>query len=281
MHSQIVMAQVGSSNKKAENLLKAEKAFKDSKNLYGAEMVVFPEAFMSYFEVGTPSEVKLEDGEAIDGPFVSSMRKLAKSYGVWTIFGMRERIDDDEEEKGKRSYNSTVVINSEGSVVGVYRKTHLYDAFGAKESDRIKPGDTLFEPIDTPFGKIGLFVCYELRFPEIARHQALHGADILIVPSGWVKGPLKENHWRSLVTARAIENTVYVVACDHVNDYYMGQSMFVDPMGVVLAQGTEEECLIPCRIDLNRVQEVRKRLPSHLHRQSHLYEERALVKNSL
>jgi deaminated glutathione amidase len=273
MVSQIVMAQLGSTDNKEVNLQKAEKAFKDSVDLYGAGMVVFPEAFMSYFEVGISNEVKLKDGEPVDGPFVSSMCVLAKKYGLWTVFGMREMIlDDEDEDKNKRSYNTTVVINSEGTVVSAYRKTHLYDAFGAKESERIKPGDALFEPIETPFGKIGLFVCYELRFPEVARYQAIHGADILIVPSGWVKGPLKETHWRSLVTARAIENTVYVIACDHVNSYYMGQSLFVDPMGVVLAQGTEEECLIPCRIDLNRVHEVRQKLPSHLHRLPHLYE---------
>ncbi|SER78071.1 carbon-nitrogen hydrolase family protein [Psychrobacillus sp. OK032] len=268
MSFQIVMAQLGSSENKQENLEKAEKALRDSTNLYGADMVVFPEAFMSYFEVGTPTEVKINDAEPIEGPFVSAMSELASKYGVWVVFGMRESTEDVDD---KRVYNSTVVINSSGLIESVYRKTHLYDAFGGKESDTIKPGDALFEPIDTPFGKIGLFVCYELRFPEIARHQALNGADILIVPSGWVKGPLKEHHWENLVTTRAIENTVYVVACDHVNDYYMGQSMVVDPMGVVIAKGNENECLIPCRIDLKRVQEVRKKLPSYIHRQPSLY----------
>lgn len=270
MSFQIVMAQLGSTDNKQENLQKAEKALRDSTNLYGADMVVFPEAFMSYFEVGTPSEVKLNDAEPIEGPFVSAMSELASKYGVWVVFGMRESTEYVDD---KRVYNSTVIINSAGLIESVYRKTHLYDAFGGKESDTIKPGDALFEPIDTPFGKIGLFVCYELRFPEIARHQALHGADIIIVPSGWVNGPLKEHHWRNLVTTRAIENTVYVVACDHVNKYYMGQSMIVDPMGVVLAQGSENECLIPCRIDLERVQEVRKKLPSHLHRKPSLYKD--------
>ncbi|AZU62591.1 carbon-nitrogen hydrolase family protein [Neobacillus mesonae] len=270
MSFQIVMAQLGSTDSKHVNLQKAEKAIKDSTNIYGADMVVFPEAFMSYFEVGTPSEVKLNDAEPIEGPFVAAMSELAGKYGVWLVFGMRESTEMMDD---KRIYNTTVIINSVGLIESVYRKTHLYDAFGAKESQNIKPGNSLFEPIDTPFGKIGLFVCYELRFPEIARYQALKGADIIIVPSGWVKGPLKENHWRTLVTTRALENTVYIVACDQVNEYYMGQSMIVDPMGVVLAQGTETECLIPCRIDLERVQEVRKKLPSHQHRQPNLYKD--------
>ena len=101
-----------------------------------------------------------------------------------------------------------------GDIVQVYHKTHLYDAFGFKESDNIKPGDKFFEPIDTPFGKIGLFVCYEVRFPEIARYQRKMGADIIIMPTAWVKGDLKSHQFRTLITARAIENTVYLCACD-------------------------------------------------------------------
>ncbi|MDF2683687.1 MAG: amidohydrolase [Brevibacillus sp.] len=268
MSFQIVMAQLGSTDDKQVNLQKAEKALQDATEVYGADLVVFPEAYMSYFIVGTPREVKLNDAEAIDGPFVSGMCELASKYGVWIIFGMRERTEDAQDD---RVYNSVILADSSGQVVSSYRKTHLYDAFGAKESLAIKPGDSLFEPVDTPFGKIGLLVCYELRFPEISRYQALHGADILVVPSGWVKGPVKERHWESLVTVRALENTAYVVACNQVNDHYIGQSLVVDPMGVVLARGAETEALIPCRVDLARVQEVREKLPSHLHRQPELY----------
>jgi predicted amidohydrolase len=268
MSFQIVMAQLGSTDDKQVNLEKAEKALKEAKEVYGADMVVFPEAYMSYFIVGTPREVKLNDAEAIDGPFVNAMCELAHKYSVWIVFGMRERSEDPEDD---RVYNSVVLADSAGKVVSTYRKTHLYDAFGAKESSSIKPGDALFQPVETPFGKLGLLVCYELRFPEISRYQALHGADILIVPSGWVKGPVKERHWESLVTVRALENTAYVVACNQVNEHYIGQSLVVDPMGVVLARGVETEGLIPCRVDLERVQEVRAKLPSHLHRQPELY----------
>lgn len=181
---------------------------------------------------------------------------------------MSEKIDDP---KDNRAYNTTIIMSSSGEIKGVYRKTHLYDAFGAQESKTIKPGDSLFEPIDTPFGRIGVFVCYELRFPEIARHQAMKGADILIVPSGWVRGPLKERHWETLITTRALENTVYLIACGHVNDFYLGRSMVVDPLGLTVAQGTEREGLIPCRIDMNRIKEVRKVLPTHIHRRPELY----------
>lgn len=270
MTCQIVMAQMGSSDNKQENLKKAEKALIESKEVHDADIVVFPEAFMSYFEVGTPDTVKCEDAEPVDGPFVQEMSKLCKRHGTWVVFGMRESTSD---EKDPRVYNTTLIINDQGETVGVYRKTHLYDAFGAKESDSIKPGDSLFKPIDTPFGKLGLLVCYELRFPEISRYQAIHGADILLIPSGWVRGSLKEHHWKNLAITRALENTVYVIACDHLNDYYMGLSMAVDPMGVVIAQGTEAEGLIPVTVDLERVKEVRKKLPSHIHRQPELYKD--------
>ncbi|WP_248928353.1 carbon-nitrogen hydrolase family protein [Paenibacillus hamazuiensis] len=266
---QLVMAQLTSTDDKHINLQKAEKAVEDSVHIHGASLVVFPEVFMSHFPIGTPKDVSLRDAEPVDGPFVRGMAELARRYGVWLIFGMREAVEDPEEQ---RVYNTTVVINSEGHTVSAYRKTHLFDAFGYNESRNIKPGDALFEPIETPFGKIGLFVCYELRFPEIARHQAMHGADILIVPSGWVRGPLKELHWSNLVTTRAIENTVFVVACGKVSDnFYIGQSMVVDPMGVTMVAGPETEALIPCRIDLGRVEEVRAKLPSYVHRRPELY----------
>ncbi|SFE51974.1 Predicted amidohydrolase [Paenibacillus algorifonticola] len=268
MTFQIVMAQFGSSSSKQENLDKAEKALQEATSLHQADLVVFPEAFMSFYQIGTPRERKLEDAEPLEGHFVTTMQSLAKRYGVWVIFGTRETTEDSEDD---RVYNSTVIIDADGQITGHYRKTHLYDAFGAQESRDIKPGTALFEPIDTPFGKLGLFVCYELRFPEIARYQALHGADVIIVPSGWVRGPVKERHWENLVTTRALENTAYVVAVNQVNEFYIGQSLIVDPMGVVVARGAETETLIPYRIDLERVHEVRTKLPSHIHRQAHLY----------
>ncbi len=270
MSFQIVIAQMNSTDKKEENLCKAEKALEEAKSLYKADLVVFPEGYMSSFPFGTPIEVKLKDAESIDDSFVTGMRKLAQKYESWIIFGMSEITEDSTEN---RIYNSVIIVDSNGVLISTYRKTHLYDAFGVEESLNVKPGDTLFEPIETPFGKIGLLVCYELRFPEVARYQALHGADIIIVPSGWVKGSVKELHWKTLVTARALENTVYVVACNQVSDVYIGQSLVVDPMGITIANGNEEEELIPCRIHLERVQYVRSKLPSHLHRRAELYKD--------
>ncbi|EPZ42266.1 carbon-nitrogen hydrolase family protein [Alicyclobacillus acidoterrestris] len=268
MSFNIVLAQLESTADKLENLKKAERAVETAKSVHYAEMVVFPEVFMSHFPVGTPHDMIHKDAESSDGPFVAAMRRLAKRHNVWIVFGMRELTDDPSD---KRVYNTTVLVSDDGSIVSTYRKTHLYDAFGHKESEHIKPGDALFEPVPTPFGKIGLFVCYELRFPEIARYQAVRGADIIIVPSGWVRGPMKEQHWETLVTTRALENTVFMVACDQVSEFYCGRSMVVDPMGVCMAAGGEEEGLVSCQIDLGRIQTVREKLPSHVHRRPVLY----------
>ncbi|AJY77713.1 amidohydrolase [Paenibacillus beijingensis] len=262
------MAQLESTSDKHVNYKKAVAAVHDSINNYNAQMIVFPEIFMSFFPVDTPLDVIVEDAEPLDGPFVAGMRQLAAETGTWLVFGMKETAPDSRKD---RVYNSVVVVRDDGSIAGVYRKTHLYNAFGFKESDTIEPGSQLFEPIETPFGTIGLFVCYELRFPEIARHQAALGADIILVPSGWVRGPMKEHHWNHLVTTRALENTVFVVACNQVSDFYTGQSLVVDPMGVRLVAGPETEALIPCEIDLSRIGSVREKLPSHRHRRAELY----------
>jgi predicted amidohydrolase len=114
-------------------------------------------------------------------------------------------------------------------------------------------------------------VCYELRFPEIARQFALQGADILFVPAGWVAGSMKEDHWQTLIRARAIENTMFVCGANLVGDIFSGRSIIVDPMGVILASAGEEETLIVSDIDLDRIRRVREKLPSVRHRKPEFY----------
>ena len=268
MQSTFVLAQLAQEGLPEVNLEKAKKAVAQAKELYRADMVIFPEMFMSHFPTGTDRETCLATAETLQGPFVTEMRTLAKENGVWIIFGMNEKVEDPTDD---RNYNCTVVLDAAGEIVSTYRKTHLYDAFGYKESDNNKPGDHFFEPIDTPFGKIGLFVCYEVRFPEVARYQRSKGADIIIMPTAWVKGDLKSHHFRTLITARAIENTVYMVACDQCAVDSMGESVVVDPMGVPVATAGEVETLLCAHIDLDRVESVRKKLPAYKDRRPELY----------
>jgi deaminated glutathione amidase len=200
-------------------------------------------------------------------PFVRGLSDVARQAGVWIVSGMLETAT----ETATKAYNTTVVINEQGKLVTFYRKTHLFDAFGYKESGTFAVGEKLFEPLETPFGRMGLFVCYELRFPEVARYQAERGVDFFIIPSGWINGSMKEVHWRHLIVARALENTAYMLTCDKVGGKYLGRSLLVDPMGVILAEGSEDEDLIYADINLQRLADVRNKVPSISHRRVELY----------
>lgn len=268
MKSTFVLAQLEALPDPADNIKKAEAAVQAAVERFHPDFMVFPEVFMSHYPVGTDRKIILDSAQPLDGPFVKAMQNLAKTHNLWIVFGMRETTGDSEDD---RNYNTTVMLDNYGEIKGVYRKTHLYDAFGYKESTNIKPGKELFSPIDTPFGRIGMFVCYEVRFPEVARDQTAKGADVIIMPTAWVKGDLKSLHFRTLITARAIENTVYLLACDQCGVTYLGESVAVDPMGVSISCGPENEALIPVYVDTDRIQEVRKKLPSFKDRRPEVY----------
>lgn len=269
MKSLFVLAQMEASPDADENLEKAAQAVKEAATFYHGDMIIFPEVYMDGHPGGTPKEQILFTAQNLSGTFVRGMQELAKTYHIWIVFGMTEPSPSDHD---CRTFNTTVILDSEGNIVKTYHKTHMYDAFGVRESDTFLPGDELFSPIDTPFGRIGLFVCYELRFPEIARIQALQGAEILIVPAAWNKGELKSSHWKTLLSARALENTLFVIGCDlYSRDTYMGESMVADPMGVSIVCAGEGSCLIPCYIDTDRIYEVRQKLSCLENRRSELY----------
>ena len=168
MKGTFVLAQVASDPEPAVNLKKAEALAEQAYKTWRPDLLVFPEMFMSFFPFGTDREKLLAAAQPLDGPFVTRMRALAKRYGMWIVFGMNETVEDPAD---RRCYNTVAVIDGRGTLVAAYRKTHLYDAFGHRESDAVKPGDRFFDPVETPFGKLGLFTCYEVRFPEVARDQ--------------------------------------------------------------------------------------------------------------
>lgn len=194
----------------------------------GARLIVFPE-YSSYF-VDPMDESLAANAEDLDGDFVTTLTGLAADHAVVIVAGLVERASDD-----RRVRNTLVAVRGDG-VLAVYRKQHLYDAFGQTESDWIEAGDvgeaSTFELAGLRFG---LMTCYDLRFPEVARSLVDAGTDALVVPAEWVRGPLKEHHWTTLLAARAIENTVYVVAADHPTPVGVGHSQIIDPQGVVLA----------------------------------------------
>jgi predicted amidohydrolase len=217
---------------------------------------VFPE-YSSYFSPALGQDF-VDAAQTIDGAFIDGIRSLAIELDIHLVVGLVERIDEPS-----RFSNTLVAVSAAGDVLATYRKLHLYDAFGDRESDWVRPGD--IEPpqlFEFRGFTVGLQTCYDLRFPEITRRLVDAGATLVLVPSEWVRGPLKEQHWRTLVTARAIENTLYVAAADHTPPLGVGNSMIVDPMGVELAALGEIAGVAVAPLSLARVEQVRALNPA-------------------
>ena len=160
-----------------------------------------------------------------------------------------------------RPYNTLAVVDRDG-LRASYRKIHLYDSFGYKESDRLSAGPV--EPVLVEVGgvSVGLMTCYDLRFPELARVLVERGAELLVAPSAWVAGPGKVAHWRTLVSARAIENTVYLAAVGQPGPRYTGHSMVVGPDGHVVAELGDGDHVLTASIDTDDLARARRENPS-------------------
>lgn len=226
----------------------------------GAELVVFPEGAARDF--GEPTEPLAPVAEPLDGPFISALARLAREHRTVIVAGMLERI----ESSSSHAFNTVVAVGTDGSLLGAYRKLHLFDAFGHKESARIRAGDG--ETLTFAHGgrAFGVLTCYDLRFPELARRLVDQGADTLLIPAAWVQGPIKEDQWTTLVRARAIESTCFVLASGQVGNVYCGRSLIVDPMGVTVAALGEESGVAVADLSAERVAGVRAKLPCLEHR---------------
>ena len=224
----------------------------------GASLVVFPE-YSSYFEPDLgPGYV--DAAQPLDGDFVAGLAAIATELQIHVVAGLVETSADPG-----RFSNTLVAVGPDGSLVAKYRKMHLYDAFGSRESDWVVAGD-LDAPETFDWGgfTVGLQTCYDARFPEVTRRLVDAGADVVLLPSEWVRGPLKEHHWRTLLTARAIENTIYVAAADQAPPTGVGNSMVIDPMGVEIATIGEATDVAVAWLSPQRVTRVRETNPALL-----------------
>ena len=222
-----------------------------------ARLVVFPE-YSSYF---TPEHGRdwQEAAEEVGGRFTEQLGAIATRLGVHLVAGMIERLGGDEH----RVANTVIAVGPGEGVVARYRKLHLYDAFGQRESEWVAPGAVSAPEIFEAGGiRFGLQTCYDARFPEVTRRIVDAGADVVCMPAEWVRGPLKEAHWRVLTTARALENTMYVAAADHGPPVGAGNSMIVDPMGVELATIGEATDVAVAWVSRERIDAVRRANPA-------------------
>jgi len=263
--SKIAIVQLQSSTDKAGNLRKARGLIDEAKSK-GAEQIAFPEFLMAFSPASQSAAELTAVAESIDGPFIGALREAARKSQLAILAAIYE-----SSPVANRVYDTAVWIDGVGNIASVYRKLHLYDAFGFKESDKFHPGDDIAALVNFGDAHCGTMICYDLRFPELARLLTLDGANILFAPSGWVQGDLKVEHWQTMIKARALENGCFVVAPNQVGNIYTGHSMAVDPLGLTLADLEEREALAVIDIDIAMVEEVRGKLPLLQNRRTDVY----------
>ncbi len=221
----------------------------------GAELVVFPEATMCSF-----ARPRADAAEPLDGPWANAVRQTAKETGTTIVVGMFTTTDSPQ-------VHNTLLVT--GAVEARYDKLHLFDALGYAESRQIRAGDEAVS-FELAGHHLGLATCYDVRFPALFTHLASRGAEAILLPASWAPGPDKLHQWRTLVTARAMDATAFVIAVDQARPPTaedgrtptgIGHSMVVGPTGTVLLELGEEPQLSVIEIDLNQVAAVRERLP--------------------
>ncbi len=264
----IAALQMASGPQLQANLMEAGRLIKEAA-AQGAEMVVLPETFVL---MGKQEQVRLAIAEtAGDGPIQQFLQQQAQKYKVWIVAGTIPIRSDDPDH----AYATSFLYNAQGEVVARYDKIHLFDAMVGEnrdtytESAATKPG-TQPVVVDTPFGRLGMSVCYDLRFPELYRRLSEAGAQILVVPSAFTEITGKA-HWEVLLRARAIENLCYVVAAAqggyHVNGRTTyGHSMVVDYWGNILNMREKGAGIVTASLDLASLEQQRKTFPVLSHR---------------
>jgi predicted amidohydrolase len=261
----IAIAQVQSSTDKSSNLQTACALIEEAKGK-GAEMIAFPEFLMAFSPASQSAAELSRQAETVHGPFIAAIRQAAKAANLQVLAPIYETCGVKD-----RVYDSAVWIGADGAVLSVYRKLHLYDAFGFKESDKFHPGGDIAALAQSGDAQFGTMICYDLRFPEMARMLALQGANVLLAPSGWVQGDLKVEHWQTMIKARALENGCFVIAPNQAGNIYTGHSLAVDPLGQTLLDLGVNEGLAIVDLDLALVKEVREKLPLLKNRRIEVY----------
>jgi deaminated glutathione amidase len=234
-----------------------------------ADLICFPEFQMAYSPATQTPRDLFDLAEDIKGNFITTLRKSAKEHNIATVATMYERVQS--KRLNFRVSDTAAFISSNGLIKSVYRKLHLYDALGFKESIKLVSGNRIERPVKTSFGNFGLMICYDVRFPEMSRILTLMGAAILVMPSAWVSGIMKEEHWQIMTKSRAIENGVFIVAPNQIGNIYSGRSTVIDPFGAVLIDMGTEEGLGIIEIDTSKIIRIRKALPLISNRRIDVY----------
>jgi len=250
------LAQIEACTSTQESLDKA-RSMAEMAGEQSVDLLVFPEMFMA-----APEDRSQIPGlaEPLDGKYVRWLCRLARTFCLTMAAGVWESVPGQS-----RVFNSVVVIDANGQLISVYRKLHLFDALSVKESEVMLPGREVPSLFQVGGFRVGMAICYDLRFPELFRYQACHGAELILVPSAWYSGPLKEDHWLTLLRARAIENTIYVAGIGLAGGRFCARSGLVDPFGVPSQAAGEEEVLVTAQLSRERLEGVQSRVPTLEH----------------
>ena len=266
----VACVQMTSGADKPANLATAERLVSQAAAT-GADVVVLPEKWNAIGDaaVSHATAEPIEGGESVE-----AMSRWSRQHGITLVGGS---ITERREGRDKLS-NTSLVFDPEGQIVAAYRKIHLFDVeVGGvvyRESEAEEPGE---EPVvaEIEDWKLGLSVCYDIRFPELYRILALEGAELVTVPAHFTT-PTGKDHWHVLLRARAIENQLYVAAAAQIGETLpgrpaYGRSLIADPWGIVVAQAPDAETVIAAELDLVHLRDIRAKLPSLANRQANAY----------
>jgi predicted amidohydrolase len=228
----------------------------------GAELLAFPEVFLYL----GGRQGKLAAAQTLDGPVVQRFQEEAARHRMLILLGsLHERIPGN----GEKVHNTSILLDKDGAVLATYRKLKLFDVdlpgLTIRESDTIVPGDALPPVVNTAIGRVGMTICFDLRFPQLYQHLRQKGAEVIFVPSNFT-APTGAAHWELLLRARAVENQVYIAAPAQFGRHNpkhtsFGHTALVDPWGTVLTLSPERPGLVFGTIDLDYLKKVRRELP--------------------
>ncbi|XP_055530812.1 nitrilase and fragile histidine triad fusion protein NitFhit isoform X1 [Wyeomyia smithii] len=275
----IAIAQMRSTNDKQHNLSQVKSIIEKAKS-QEAKFVFFPEC-CDY--VGSNREETLKLSEPLTGQTVNEYLRLARDNDLWISFGgVHEAIRDSDTGEGevKNIYNTHIVVDNRGTIVGKYRKLHMFNVvtpeFKFRESETVRSGSALVPPIETPIGRLGLQICYDVRFGEASTLLRKQGAEILTYPSAFAVSTGKA-HWEVLLRSRAIENQCFVIAAAQIGFHNKkresyGHAMVVDPWGTVLGEAGQQDLdVVVTTLDYDRMSSVRQNMPCFEHRRDDVY----------
>jgi N-carbamoylputrescine amidase len=256
MSVRLGLVQMNCSGTRGQNLARAEEMIRQAAREKQAQIVLLPEVFHELFFITDLNSRYFDASEPIPGPITDAMSKLARELGIVIVAPIYESVD--------RSvyYNSAAVIDADGSLLGVYRKTHIPLNAIFYEKLYFKPGNLGYPVFNTRFGKIGILICHDRHYPEGARALALNGAEIMLVPSATPDKSLSVRVWEKELCAHAIFNEFFVAGLNRVgtegNYTYYGRSVVFDPAGELIVQAGPAEEVLVAECDLELITQRRR-----------------------